>query len=498
MKMNDKSIFLEKIRKFAHSKKLWTQNDKILLAVSGGPDSLGLLLAMNELQKTENFSIGCCTIDHHLRKESAQEVIYVNNVCKELGIKCKVIDINVKKRQEETGQSCETAARQLRYQALQDTFFQGNYTKIALAHHEGDQAETVIHRFIRGGGMTGLSGILPKREFFIRPFLSVTKKEIQDYIENFPYIPAHDKTNDIPDVTRNKIRLQLIPELKKYNPNIVETICRTAYILQDEDSFLCEETLKFVENNVKREKTKILLNRVELIKIHVALQRRVIRYIFSKLINETYTLDYNSVERFRKLIILGNTGNITSASNMMLKIEKKKCIFYIGNTRNNKVDKNINEFECKYKKYIKNIFLNPTNADIMRGCLAKSEKISELDDYHLYSYVTEYAPKVIFKNQYILDADKVGLLKLRYKNNGDVFEPNGIKGTQKLVKCMQSLKIASSDRNTLPLLADSDNIYWIPFYRGSRRARVNEKTTNFLVITLIKNEQEKDVEYVEK
>lgn len=484
--MNDKNKFLKKVKKFADDKMLWTKKDKILLAVSGGPDSLGLLLAMNELKSSEGFSIGCCTIDHHLRKESAEEVIYVNKICEELGIDCKVIDINVKERQEESNKSCETAARELRYEALKEIFTKYKYTKIALAHHSDDQAETVIHRLIRGGGMTGLSGMLPKREYFIRPFLAVTKKEIQAYIDEFPYIPAHDKTNDIPDVTRNKIRLQLIPYLKKYNPNIVNTICRMAAIMQDEDEYIRAEVLNFAKKHIKKEHGFTVLNTEEFKFVMPALQRRIIRYIFSEYNNEHYTLDYISVERFRELIYSGKTGNITSSSNMLLKIEKGYCIFTEGNTRNLKSFKIIGNIDYRYEEYMKNIFLNQSYADIMKQCVEKSKKICELGKYSLYEYRTTSKPEVVLRNQYVLDADKVGKLKLRYKKNGDMFSPNGIDGTQKIVKCMQSLRIDSADRKTWPLLADENNIYWIPFCRGSREARVTDKTTDFLVVTLIK------------
>lgn len=171
---------------------------------------------------------------------------------------------------------------------------------------------------------------------------------------------------------------------------------------------------------------------------------------------------------------------------MLLKIEKGYCIFTEGNTRNLKSFKIIGNIDYRYEEYMKNIFLNQSYADIMKQCVEKSKKICELGKYSLYEYRTTSKPEVVLRNQYVLDADKVGKLKLRYKKNGDMFSPNGIDGTQKIVKCMQSLRIDSADRKTWPLLADENNIYWIPFCRGSREARVTDKTTDFLVVTLIK------------
>ena len=202
---------------YAHKEKLWRRGSRILAAVSGGPDSLGLLLFLDSIREEEGIEVGCCCVDHHLRKESGEEADYVGKICLERKIPFYRRDVDVKGAQK-GGESIETIARDLRYKALRDVKEKEHYDVIATAHHADDQAETVLFHFLRGSGAKGLSGISPKRDDLIRPFLCARKKEIEDFLKDFPYEPCHDPTNDIPDVTRNKLRLLLIPELLSYNP----------------------------------------------------------------------------------------------------------------------------------------------------------------------------------------------------------------------------------------------------------------------------------------
>ena len=225
---------------YAHKEKLWRRGSRILAAVSGGPDSLGLLLFLDSIREKEGIEVGCCCVDHHIRKESGEEADYVGKICLERKIPFYRRDVDVKGAQK-GGESIETIARDLRYKALRDVKEKEHYDVIATAHHADDQAETVLFHFLRGSGAKGLSGISPKRDDLIRPFLCARKKEIEDFLKDFPYEPCHDPTNDIPDVTRNKLRLLLIPELLSYNPNLVETLSRTSGILREEDHFLEEE-----------------------------------------------------------------------------------------------------------------------------------------------------------------------------------------------------------------------------------------------------------------
>ena len=146
---------------YAHKEKLWRRGSRILAAVSGGPDSLGLLLFLDSIREEEGIEVGCCCVDHHLRKESGEEADYVGKICLERKIPFYRRDVDVKGAQK-GGESIETIARDLRYKALRDVKEKEHYDVIATAHHADDQAETVLFHFLRGSGAKGLSGISPK------------------------------------------------------------------------------------------------------------------------------------------------------------------------------------------------------------------------------------------------------------------------------------------------------------------------------------------------
>ena len=234
------SHFSSKILSFAREKKLWQRGERILAAVSGGPDSLGLLLFLHDIAEREGLSVGCCLVQHHLREEAEEEARYVERICERLGIPFFRRDVYVEEKRRLGGGSVETVARTLRYEALREVQREAGYTVIALAHHADDQAETILFHLLRGSGVRGLSGMAPKHEELIRPFLTVTKKEIEDFLTAFPYAPCHDATNDELDATRNRIRHQLLPEMLSYNPNLVETLLHTADILRGEDAWMEE------------------------------------------------------------------------------------------------------------------------------------------------------------------------------------------------------------------------------------------------------------------
>ena len=190
------SPFIAKILSFAREKKLWQRGERILAAVSGGPDSLGLLLFLHDVAEQEGLSVGCCLVQHHLREEAEEEARYVERICEQLGIPFFRRDVYVEEKRRLGGGSVETVARTLRYEALREVQREAGYTVIALAHHADDQAETILFHLLRGSGVRGLSGMAPKHEELIRPFLTVTKKEIEDFLTAFPYAPCHDATND--------------------------------------------------------------------------------------------------------------------------------------------------------------------------------------------------------------------------------------------------------------------------------------------------------------
>jgi len=322
--------FLETVADFGRKENLWQPGDRILAAVSGGPDSLALLLALYALSQTEKFSVFCCTVNHRLRPEAAEETSFVSRVASELGVPCLSENADVPAYRKLHGGSVETVARILRYEALARAAEKFRCDTVALAHHRDDQAETVLLHLLRGSGLTGLCGMTPRRDSRIRPFLCVTKREIGEFLKNFPYTACHDATNDETIATRNRVRLELLPMLSTYNPQITEALCRTAETLALDDGYL-EAAVAEAENQLREETGCLSIKRETFRAIPEALQRRLLRRIWRRLSGKLP--EHDAAERLIAFLRHAENGKKTSAAGVVAEISKGKIYFYPGSTR---------------------------------------------------------------------------------------------------------------------------------------------------------------------
>lgn len=247
-----KNKVLNTIKKY----NLIQENDKIVIGVSGGPDSMCLLHILNGLKEKLNFEIVVAHINHMIRKEAEEETQYVKNFCDKLGIKCyiKRIDVIDKSNKEKIG--TEEAGRKARYDFFEEVLNIVNANKIATAHNENDNAETVLMNIFRGAGTSGLKGIEPIRDNkYIRPIIECERSEIEEYCRVNKLQPKIDKTNLENVYTRNKIRNVLIPEIKKeFNPNIIESLNKLSILARQENNFIQEYAKNIMENELIVEK----------------------------------------------------------------------------------------------------------------------------------------------------------------------------------------------------------------------------------------------------
>lgn len=243
-----KNKVLNTIKKY----NLIQENDKIVIGVSGGPDSMCLLHILNGLKEKLNFEIVVAHINHMIRKEAEEETQYVKKFCDKLGIKCyiKRIDVIDKSNKEKIG--TEEAGRKARYDFFEEVLNSVNANKIATAHNENDNAETVLMNIFRGAGTSGLKGIEPIRDNkYIRPIIECERSEIEEYCRVNKLQPKIDKTNFENVYTRNKIRNVLIPEIKKeFNPNIIESLNKLSILSRQENNFIQEYAKNIMENEL--------------------------------------------------------------------------------------------------------------------------------------------------------------------------------------------------------------------------------------------------------
>ena len=229
---------IEKLEEYIIKNKLIDVNDKIVIGVSGGPDSLCLLYLLNELKEKYNLTLIVAHINHMIRQEADFEENFVKETSNKLGLTFYSKKVDVLKEASEYKKSTEEYARKVRYDFFEEIFNKENANKIVVAHNQNDNVETILMNIVRGTGLDGLLGIEVKTKNIIRPLLCVTRDEIEQYCKEKNLTPMIDKTNFETIYTRNKMRNIIIPNLKEINPNILNVVTRMSTILKDEDNVI--------------------------------------------------------------------------------------------------------------------------------------------------------------------------------------------------------------------------------------------------------------------
>lgn len=262
------------------------KGDKIVVAVSGGPDSMCLLDILYRLKDELEFSILVAHVNHGIRIESDLEKEYVEKYCKERKIPFFYLKVDVPKLSKEKKISEETCGRMVRYDFFEKVRQENNADLIAVAHNLNDNIETILLNQIRGCGLKGLIGMDFKFNNIIRPLLTIEKKDILVYNNELELHPCFDKTNEEDIYLRNKIRLQLIPYLKELNPNFVTNISRMRNILKEDNDFIEEYTnIVFDKVIIKIDNSKIVFDFSKFMNEHKSIQKRIIRKIIEKKIS---------------------------------------------------------------------------------------------------------------------------------------------------------------------------------------------------------------------
>ncbi|AKL98248.1 tRNA lysidine(34) synthetase TilS [Endomicrobium proavitum] len=254
--------------------------DRILLAVSGGADSMSMLHMFWRLSKKIKIDIAVLNLNHGLRKESSREAKQVLNFCKKLAITCMLGRLLVKEYSKAAKISIETAARELRYAALEDAATKHKFNKIATAHNANDNAETVLMWLLRGSG--NFSGIpqtrkISKKIEIIRPLLSVRRTLIDEYVKKQKLPFSTDKSNFSLEYTRNKIRHTVVPAVEKINPLALERIFSLSRIQEREDAYLEAISINFLKKCAKISKNRILLDLPTFLRYNETIRFRILK-----------------------------------------------------------------------------------------------------------------------------------------------------------------------------------------------------------------------------
>ena len=307
-------------------------DDTIVVAVSGGPDSMCLLdnlISLKEELKIKQIIVA--HLNHMIREEARTETEYVENYCRERNIECYIKFVNIIEKAKEEKIGTEEAGRKERYSFFEEVSKKVNANKIAIAHNCNDNAETVLMHLLRGSGISGLCGIKPYREGkFIRPLIKCKRDEIEQYCEDNKLYPKYDKSNNDNTYTRNRIRNELIPYIQKeFNPNIVETLDRLSELVSDEEKYM-EETIKNAYEDICIEENtgKIILDLKKFNLSEYVIKTRLVLYITKKIFGTSNGIEKKHVEDI--IILCGNNiGNkyLMPNKNFKVTVKNKKIYF---------------------------------------------------------------------------------------------------------------------------------------------------------------------------
>ena len=324
---------LETIKKY----NLIEDGDRVIVGVSGGPDSISLLNILNRFKNNKilNFEIIAVHINHQIREEANDDEEYVKDYCEKNQIKFFAKRIDVIKYANNNKMGLEEAGRKLRYEFFDEIVEKEKANKIAIAHNKNDKAETIIMNIIRGSGISGLRGIEPIRDGkYIRPIIDCERYEIEKYAEDNKLNPRIDKTNFENECTRNKIRNIVLPYIQKeFNPNIIETMNRLSSVAEETDKYIQNQVMsEFDKIKIEEKNRNIILNLKEFNTKDVLIRKKILIYTISKLLGNSQNIEKINLEDIIKMCEK-NIGNKYLMPNKRIKIlvNKGKIFFEVLN-----------------------------------------------------------------------------------------------------------------------------------------------------------------------
>lgn len=440
--MNVEKKFLQCIKDF----NLISENDKILVAYSTGADSSALAFLLTKLKEYLKIGkIALAYLNHSIRKESDEEEIFAKQFAEKLGVEVFTKKVNIPYLSKKEKKSIEQKAREERYRFFTEILQEEGFNKIATGHHLSDLAETMVLWFIQGN-KKGMIGFKPKEGSIIRPLYYLKKKEIFEYVKEnrIPY--REDITNKSVDYLRNKVRIEIIPELKKINNSLENSLMVLSNLAFVDEEFFSLQIEKF---NFE-EKTLNLSGIPDAIYYRV-LDKWIYHQINCKIsYNQIWQLIKNRKKRKYKLKICKNYYLIKENEIYILKIERKKekVNYYYEIKAGDEVL--VKEANTKIKSYI---------TDIKNLSDIKNEK------------------KIVCFDIGKIDKDTKFIIRNRKK--GDRFKPFG-SSEKKLKDVMIDLKIPADMRDSIPLVVFQDKILWVAGYKRSAYFPINEKSKNVI------------------
>lgn len=439
-----------RVERFMCENELLPEGGSVLVGLSGGADSVALLSILCKLAPKYDWTVRAAHFNHGIRGVGAEEdELFCRDLCDEWGVPFYSETADVPTYAKENGLSIETAGRILRYEFLGRIKKLTHCSVIAVAHHMNDNAESILLHLARGCGLAGLIGMKPMRDDIIRPLLIASKKDIEEHLEAEGILYCTDETNLIPDGSRNRVRLDIVPYLENHiNPAIVPTVCSMAELLSQDEAYLSGEAKKAYDE-AKREGGFL---RAPIDELPYPIKTRVIRMALAEA-GAIVDIERVHVEAVAELL-KARTG----ARLMLPGIEAWTSydLIKFGNP------KPTPPFEVPLKEGLIMTPIGLFRVEIQEGTegFEKSREIC------------------------FLDLDKVNALGeapvIRTRRDGDRFQPVGAPGKRKLKEYLIDRKIEREERDGLPLIACGSEVLFVQGHAASEAAKVDDTTVRMI------------------
>ncbi len=456
---------LDKINRFIKENGLIDPKDRVLVALSGGPDSCALLLVLMRLAGPLGLTVAAAHFNHESRlDESDQDEAFCRDLAQSFG--AAFFSEEMGGAQKPRGWSTEEFYRQKRYDFLRKTAAQWGADKIALGHHLGDQAETVLLNLIRGGGPAGLRGFLPIRDgLFVRPLMETSRSEIEIFLESEGLAWRRDLSNQSDAHLRNRVRLELIPLLKKrFNPSIEKTLARCAEIFRLENEYIRNMTDQAMADHlIRNEDGSIEFPVCAFLALPPALRNRMAKKILESFSVESERLcggaSFRHVQALNRLAESSSTGKwIALPGAVQAHKDYDRIIVRRGRQ----------EFTAGFSYPV-----------TVPGKLVIEETGQEM------LFMIGTPDDVDFSNaqRICLDLDRIVFPVLaRNRRRGDKMQPLGMEGTRKVHDLFIDRKIPRSVRDRIVLLSDDESVIWIDGFPPAERVSISPATRRVLII----------------
>lgn len=447
---------------------------RLLAAVSGGPDSVCLLRVLYNLRAQLGVSLHAAHLNHGLRGEDADaDALYVKNLCAQMGIPATIEKVYVKDYQAANRLSPEEAAREVRYRFLAETAASIGADRVAVGHTAGDQVETVLLHLIRGCGTAGMRGLKAKGKWrsryggagltVIRPLLETGREETAAYCREHNLKPRQDNSNLDTDIPRNRIRRELLPLLREYNPQVDNAVNRLADIAAADWRFLEAASATLWRELATATKNSVSFKREGLLAQPPAARRLLLRRALEELRGSLMDIEVRHIAGMMRL----------------LKKPAGKQIDLPGGL----------VFAAGYDHYRLGLAAEAPPAPALPGETALNiPGETALPGWRVQAETG--APGAAAEsgdaNTALLDKDKCGdRLVVRPRRRGDRFMPLGMQGTKKVSDFMIDARIPQAQRDLVPLVCDEKGILWLAGHRLDERVRVSETTRRVLRLRFI-------------